>query len=63
MYKRQDYNNAIQKLTNDVRPKMDGCGPTADSNDWIIHCGSQQLVRDAIDELIAILVDLAGSGP
>jgi hypothetical protein len=31
---------------------VDGCGSTADMNDWIVDCPSQIAVRDLIDTLI-----------
>jgi len=57
----QNYTGAIQKLTQDIRPKMDGCGIVADQNDWIIDCSLQITTREVIDELITILEDLASS--
>ena len=42
---------AVQKLT-DLRIHLDGCGTTADNNDWILDCGHQVTVRDLVDLLI-----------
>jgi hypothetical protein len=49
-----DMDDATQQLKN-LRRKVDGCGETADNNDWIVDCDAQQLVRDLIDVLIANL--------
>jgi hypothetical protein len=32
---------------------VDGCGATADMNDWILDCTAQITVRTDIDALIA----------
>ncbi len=45
---------AIQILEN-VRRRVDGCGAAADTNDWILDCPSQTLIRTYIDLLIANL--------
>jgi len=47
-----DVDQAIRALEN-LKRKVDGCGATADRNDWILDCPSQVLVRDLIDTLIA----------
>jgi VCBS repeat-containing protein len=39
-----------------LRQKVDGCGATADTNDWIVDCAAQLQVRARIDDLIAHLV-------
>ncbi len=46
-----DISGAIRALQN-LRRKVDGCGATADRNDWITDCSSQIEVRDLIDLLI-----------
>lgn len=47
-----DIATAVTKLMN-LRIRIDGCGATADTNDWIVDCPSQLLVRDLIDTLLA----------
>lgn len=49
-----DVTAAIQKLEN-LRRRVDGCGSSADMNDWIIDCAAQLEVRALIDTLIASL--------
>ena len=46
-----DTAGAIRALQN-LRRKVDGCGVTADRNDWISDCPSQIEIRDLIDLLI-----------
>ncbi len=46
-----DTAEAIRKLQN-LRRRVDGCGPTAERNDWILDCPSQLMVRDLIDTMI-----------
>jgi hypothetical protein len=46
---------AINKLQNDLRAKMDGCPAEADQNDWIINCSHQYLLRVRIDSIVALL--------
>jgi hypothetical protein len=46
-----DYQGAIDKLKNDIRPKMDGEG----KNDWIICEEAQNDLTEMIDELIEYL--------
>lgn len=45
---------AIRKLDN-LRGHVDGCGVTADRNDWIEDCDAQRCVRELIDLLITNL--------
>ena len=42
-------------LLRDLRRKVDGCGSSADSNDWIRDCPAQLDVRAQIDAMIATL--------
>lgn len=49
-----DYEGAISKLENDIRPKMDGEG----NNDWIICDDAQSDLTAMIDELIEYLETL-----
>jgi outer membrane protein assembly factor BamB len=49
-----DYEGAIDKLINDIRPKMDGEG----KNDWIICENAQNDLTGMIDELIEYLESL-----
>jgi len=45
---------AIKKLE-DLRARVDGCGATADPDDWIVDCPTQLDVRDLLDLFIANL--------
>ena len=45
---------AIQELR-DLRRRVDGCGLSAASDDWIVNCATQIEVRLLIDQLIASL--------
>ena len=47
--------DAVNKLQNDLRSKMDGCPPEADNNDWIINCSHQYELRARIDNIVALL--------
>jgi hypothetical protein len=49
-----DYDGAIDKLINDIRPKMDGEG----KNDWIICEDAQNDLTGMIDQLIEYLQSL-----
>jgi len=49
-----EYQEAIDKLTNDIKPKMDGEG----SNDWITCTGAQDYLIILIDALIEYLEGL-----
>jgi hypothetical protein len=46
-----DADAAISQLWN-LRRHVDGCGSTADGNDWIVDCAAQLSVRDLIDTMI-----------
>jgi hypothetical protein len=54
MIERGDYTEALNKLTNDVLPKTDGCEISGypDSNDWIISCAAQSLIYPLVLEEI-----------
>jgi len=45
---------AVTKLEN-LRRKVDGCGATADMNDWITDCAAQTAVRAVLDALLTNL--------
>ncbi len=45
---------AIHHLEN-LRRHLDGCGTTADGDDWIVDCDAQVMIRDLLDLLIANL--------
>lgn len=45
---------AATKLEN-LRRKVDGCGATADRNDWITDCAAQTAVRAVLDALLTNL--------
>jgi uncharacterized delta-60 repeat protein len=49
-----DLDGARSELQNLLR-KVDGCGDTADTNDWIVDCAAQLRVRALIDGLLAHL--------
>ena len=49
-----DTADAISKPQNLLR-KVDGCGTSADRNDWIVDCAEQVKVRTSINLLIASL--------
>ncbi|GAB62434.1 MAG: hypothetical protein DWB56_10095 [Candidatus Jettenia sp.] len=48
-----DYKNALNKLENNILPKIDGCKVFGlpDENDWIIDCEVQKSVYEATEEL------------
>lgn len=54
------YEEALDKLKNDILKKTDGCAETGapDSNDWIITCGAQAEVYPLISSAIDILESL-----
>ena len=52
------YNEAIDKLENDIRAKMDGCLGGNDKNDWIIACDAQTQLNTLIDKIVAAIVDV-----
>ena len=51
------YQDAINKLQNDLLKKTDGCAASGqpDKNDWITDCSSQSQVYQAIIYLIGYL--------
>jgi Tol biopolymer transport system component len=49
-----DVSGALDLLA-DLRRKVDGCGTTADANDWIRDCSAQLILRAQIDAMIATL--------
>jgi hypothetical protein len=49
-----DAEAAIRQLRN-LRRHVDGCGSTADGNDWVIDCAAQLSVRHLIDTMITSL--------
>jgi hypothetical protein len=53
-----DYDSAINKLTQDILKKMDGCPPEADKNDWIIECTDQTGMQEQVEGLIDAIEDL-----
>jgi hypothetical protein len=58
---KEKYRAAIRKLT-DLRLRVDGCGGTADSNDWIVECAAQLDIRQMIDLLIQNVSSDANAG-
>lgn len=53
-----DYDSVINKLTQDILKKMDGCPPDADKNDWIVECTEQVRMQEQIEGLIDTIEDL-----
>jgi len=47
-----DIDQALKELAH-LRERLDGCGPAADSSDWIVECGAQLTARSLLDLLIA----------
>jgi hypothetical protein len=56
-----ELNGAIQKLTNDILDKMNGCPPQADANDWILDCSQQSTLQIMLQDLITSLEALMWS--
>jgi hypothetical protein len=54
------YQNAINKLQNDVLSKVDGCANdgSADNNDMIEDCEAQAIIYDLVQDAIALLESL-----
>ena len=52
-----DYQQALDKLQNDVLKKIDGCADNgvADNNDWIEDCAAQDTLYQEVLTLIALL--------
>lgn len=50
-----DYQQALDKLVNDIRSKMDGCSGGVPNNDWITDCAAQAQLLTMVDALIATL--------
>jgi len=63
MISNNEINGAIQKLTNDILDKMNGCPPQADANDWIMDCYQQSILQAMLEDLIASLEALMWSTP
>ncbi|NIM95021.1 MAG: PKD domain-containing protein [Anaerolineales bacterium] len=51
----ENFKAVVNKLTNDIRKKTDGCGTAPDGNDWILDCATQLELQAIIDSLIATL--------
>jgi hypothetical protein len=51
------YNDAYDKLVNDILQKADGCATigSPDKNDWIINCGAQGQVYPLVIQAISLL--------
>ena len=54
----EEYQEAINKLTHDIRAKVDGCVDGNPANDWIIDPVAQADLCQMIDDLIAYLETL-----
>jgi hypothetical protein len=59
-YLEGNYQQVLDKLSDDIAGKMDGCalGDAPDANDWIMNCPAQELVYPHIELAISILEDL-----
>ncbi len=57
MIEKEQYQGALNKLTNDILTKTDGCANAGDpdQNDWIITCAEQDAVYSLIMEAIGIV--------
>ncbi len=57
MIEKEQYQGALNKLTNDILTKTDGCanGGEPDKNDWIRTCAEQDAVYSLIMEAISIV--------
>jgi len=53
--KEGDYEEAIEKLNDDLRAKADGCLGGKTKNDWVTDCEAQQSICMMIDDIIAYL--------
>jgi len=51
----QLYQEAIDKLKNDILAKTDGCYDGLNKNDWVVDCQYQGEIYSLILELIASL--------
>src|SRR5215207_9107173 len=49
-----DTQAALKKLEN-LRRHVDGCGSSADNDDWIVDCAAQAEIRALIDKLVSNL--------
>jgi hypothetical protein len=49
-----DLAGAVEELRS-LLNRVDGCGRSADRDDWIPDCGAQVQIRELIDKLIAAL--------
>jgi hypothetical protein len=57
MIEEERYEEALDKLENDILQKTNGCAETGapDKNDWIRDCDTQNQVYPFITEAIALL--------
>jgi hypothetical protein len=57
MIEEERYEEALDKLENDILQKTNGCAETGapDKNDWIQDCDTQNQVYPFITEAIALL--------
>ncbi len=53
-----NYQGAIDKLNDDIKPKMDGCVGGDPGDDWITDCPAQKELTKSITEIIAELIKL-----
>jgi len=53
----ETYQDALNKLLNDILPRIDGCAKTGqrDSTDWIIPCEAQVQVHGPVSEAIELV--------
>lgn len=50
-----DYQTALAKLQSDVLGKTNGCGDSADNNDWIVDCAIQSELQIRIAAILSLL--------
>lgn len=54
----KEYQDAINKLQNDIRAKADGSIDGKSNNDWITNTDSQKIICEIIDDLLIYLKSL-----
>ena len=55
-----DLRQARRRLMH-LRRRVNGCGASADRNDWVVACAAQVAIRSAIDDLLDALDSFAAS--
>lgn len=55
-----DYQGALDKINDDLLPKVDGCSDHwVDSDDWIVNCPAQSAVYGSLNEIAELVIDLS----